>query len=185
MQERFVFDVLFTSHSALGARVLTRVPAQIFWGGGGLRLRFSQMQSKFLAFRYTRVFLFWIINKYMNQGRQASWFTMWASFRSPCLKASGSVPVLRLLLFSAGIDPSCKGTLSRSGVGCSRSVLLIPFLLAVVKTFQQGIWMRGARASLIQYSSLLRPSEKLTHIDSSAASSLTIMGEKEVGSFYS
>lgn len=134
-----------------------------FGGGGGLRLRFSQMQSKFLAFRYTRVFLFWKINKYMNQGRQASWFTMWASFRSPCLKASGSVPVLRLLLFSAGIDPSCKGTLSRSGVGCSRSVLLIPFLLAVVKTFQQGIWMRGARASLIK---ILVPLETIRKIDS-------------------
>lgn len=134
-----------------------------FLGGGGLRLRFSQMQSKFLAFRYTRVFLFWKINKYMNQGRQASWFTMWASFRSPCLKASGSVPVLRLLLFSAGIDPSCKGTLSRSGVGCSRSVLLIPFLLAVVKTFQQGIWMRGARASLIK---ILVPLETIRKIDS-------------------
>lgn len=82
MQERFVFDVLFTSHSALGARVLTRVPAQIFFfGGGGPQVEIQSNAIEILSFSiYPGIFV--LENKQIYESRETGFMIYYVSFLS-------------------------------------------------------------------------------------------------------
>lgn len=81
MQERFVFDVLFTSHSALGARVLTRMPAQIFLGGGGPQVEIQSNAIEILSFSiYPGIFV--LENKQIYESRETGFMIYYVSFLS-------------------------------------------------------------------------------------------------------
>lgn len=81
MQERFVFDVLFTSHSALGARVLTRMPAQIFFGGGGPQVEIQSNAIEILSFSiYPGIFV--LENKQIYESRETGFMIYYVSFLS-------------------------------------------------------------------------------------------------------
>lgn len=84
MQERFVFDVLFTSHSALGARVLTRVPAQILGGGGGGGGPQVEIQSNAIEILSFSIYpgIFVLDYKQIYESRETGFMIYYVSFLS-------------------------------------------------------------------------------------------------------